>query len=792
MKQVTDAVVELPEPYAATVLHRYLDGLSTEETAKRMGVPPATVRKRLSRAITMLREHLEHDTGVSVENWAGLLLLSGGARPPTFTAIASAGLMKGLLVAHLSKLVFGAAAVALVATLWHIDQSEPVEAEPSLFVDQDDSASLAQPDRPELATLRDEDARSSPLERPRREAAVTASPSEEPDPPPFELRVSVADGEGRPVTNGNLLLRSSPDASPEFSRKSRLRRVDITGEVTRVPFSVAPESVTVRASIPGAEPVPGVTVLSQKHMPRTDGAGTYATAHIVLGTQFEGPSVYGRVFVGGTSRIPRDLRINPSGRGYLASVSENPARYELGPVRSHGEEERLIVTSEETVPLAVSIRVLESHERLELDLHLELSASLEVQVLDALTDAPLEGVELVAEIFFEQERSGRVSSGSNHRVVKTSDIHGLIVYRGLPRVGSVEIQAWQDRYPPLARVKLTADSPDPLRLTVRIESRTTRFLGQLAPSLAMDSARGRVLARSTGGYSIGSDNRRATIDSEGRWSFEVPLGSSWQAWFSVDGERRSRVLALEAHTRGELGPYLLEAANAYEVRLVVEGVEEGRALNVIVKEDGGGPAQQHKLSAGAPSRELVLILDGPATVFVAYDEDHAEKSASVQRHVDPVAESEIHFDLSSFVRHGATVLMDGELPSGESLLVLLNTKTLATGQHLSQWLSDGRSSEEFVVAAGRYVWMLISDERPGIIGGIVEVGDASGELRLIGASVPHDLTELGVGIRLVTIGNFSFGDAPAGLAEFRWPEHWQEQAGGQVRLPADLEFEILR
>ncbi len=63
LETLVHAVRALPEPNRSTVLHRYLDGLSTEEIARKTCVSEVAVRKRLSRGLAELRRVLEHEFG---------------------------------------------------------------------------------------------------------------------------------------------------------------------------------------------------------------------------------------------------------------------------------------------------------------------------------------------------------------------------------------------------------------------------------------------------------------------------------------------------------------------------------------------------------------------------------------------------------------------------------------------------------------------------------------------------------------------------------------------------------
>jgi RNA polymerase sigma-70 factor (ECF subfamily) len=62
-RRVLERVLALEEPYRSTVLLRYFEGLPPREIARRMGVPVATVRTRIGRALERLRERLDREYG---------------------------------------------------------------------------------------------------------------------------------------------------------------------------------------------------------------------------------------------------------------------------------------------------------------------------------------------------------------------------------------------------------------------------------------------------------------------------------------------------------------------------------------------------------------------------------------------------------------------------------------------------------------------------------------------------------------------------------------------------------
>ena len=57
-KRVATLVLALQEPYRTTVVLRYFEGLSYQDVAEVLGVRPGTVKSRLNRAHTILREEL--------------------------------------------------------------------------------------------------------------------------------------------------------------------------------------------------------------------------------------------------------------------------------------------------------------------------------------------------------------------------------------------------------------------------------------------------------------------------------------------------------------------------------------------------------------------------------------------------------------------------------------------------------------------------------------------------------------------------------------------------------------
>ena len=135
-RRVVDAVLELDEPYRTTVLLRHLDELDAAAIAEKMDVSQATVRKRLSRGLAMLRARLgtaRSGDGIG-RVLAALLAAVGLSRRASAAAKgASSASTKGVVMAQSASsaaVVKGSVAaivlVGLVLTGWWVfDDGEP-------------------------------------------------------------------------------------------------------------------------------------------------------------------------------------------------------------------------------------------------------------------------------------------------------------------------------------------------------------------------------------------------------------------------------------------------------------------------------------------------------------------------------------------------------------------------------------------------------------------------------------------------------------------------------------------
>ena len=76
LRNVTDAVLSLPEPYRTTLLLRYYEGLDPSTIAHDTDTPLATVKSRLQRGLGKMRERLDESSDGDRRAWSlGLVTL---------------------------------------------------------------------------------------------------------------------------------------------------------------------------------------------------------------------------------------------------------------------------------------------------------------------------------------------------------------------------------------------------------------------------------------------------------------------------------------------------------------------------------------------------------------------------------------------------------------------------------------------------------------------------------------------------------------------------------------------
>ncbi|HEY3355404.1 MAG TPA: carboxypeptidase regulatory-like domain-containing protein [Polyangia bacterium] len=121
-------VMDLPEPFRATVIACYYEGRSPTDVARAAGVPPGTVRWRLMRALALLRERLDAERGARSWRLALLPLASADG----WSSGASRALLIGGVAVNTTKWVVAALVLLLLlaASLWRWQPWQPHVAPP--------------------------------------------------------------------------------------------------------------------------------------------------------------------------------------------------------------------------------------------------------------------------------------------------------------------------------------------------------------------------------------------------------------------------------------------------------------------------------------------------------------------------------------------------------------------------------------------------------------------------------------------------------------------------------------
>ncbi|MBI1849136.1 MAG: sigma-70 family RNA polymerase sigma factor [Planctomycetes bacterium] len=212
---VAEEVLKLAEPYRSTVLLHFFDGLSSEEIGRRSGVPSATVRGRLMRALDELRRRLDRRHNGDRRAWCvALLPLVVVARPKP-----AAAAFTGVLAMKLASVV--AATIALVVVVifgWRAlgdrtiapssavtalaHESAVEEKPPAQTIAPAIATAAAQSEKPKV-TSEPEAARSEPVERSFNEAFASGETY------PITVTGHASDESGKPIAGATIWLVST-------------------------------------------------------------------------------------------------------------------------------------------------------------------------------------------------------------------------------------------------------------------------------------------------------------------------------------------------------------------------------------------------------------------------------------------------------------------------------------------------------------------------------------------------------------------------------------------------------
>jgi RNA polymerase sigma-70 factor (ECF subfamily) len=175
-RRVLAAIAALDEPFRTAVVERYLEGRTSAELARRLGVPEGTVRWRLSRGVEDLRARLDHDFG-GREAWsvvlAPLALSSPPLAPPAAAGALALPVQTGVItVLTSSKIVLAAALVVAAAGVYWWRHEDGVRGARTAS----EAARVEPPAEPKVEVELASTSPSAPDEPARRAAELAAEP----------------------------------------------------------------------------------------------------------------------------------------------------------------------------------------------------------------------------------------------------------------------------------------------------------------------------------------------------------------------------------------------------------------------------------------------------------------------------------------------------------------------------------------------------------------------------------------------------------------------------------------
>lgn len=213
LRQLSEKILELPEPYGSVLELRYFEGRSRDEIAAQLGRSPEAVKKQLQRGLTRVRADLERSRQRAALDWGFLLLPLETSNPELAGAdLESETLLDSKGGGALSwslpglgglALVVSAMMVWAVMSLWRGDSEGTNElattSPPPVAVDQ---AGGERGTSKELVASQPASGARTSVPVDVSELAVEATV----EPTTFELRVRVRDQEGGPVAEVELFV----------------------------------------------------------------------------------------------------------------------------------------------------------------------------------------------------------------------------------------------------------------------------------------------------------------------------------------------------------------------------------------------------------------------------------------------------------------------------------------------------------------------------------------------------------------------------------------------------------
>lgn len=717
---LAEVVQSLPDPYRATVLHRYFDELSIADVAARTGVDEPTARKRLSRAHALLRERLDRRgegepgawlaslVGVGIDHAVRDGVTSGTAAK---TAVATGVGLMG------TKLVIGAVVcAAVVAVLVLRNDSQVVEPTPVV------AATLEIPvlSRDEfLAPIESVGAGESARKPTNQAAMATATKAVEIASAETKLFVRVVDFDGKSVTDGVLAIWRSrtPSMNPWVQTFDSVR---IAGDVTEVPFPSETQSAMISASGTGQTP-------SAPYFADRIAMNEHREITLTIGGPLTGRSITGRVLVDGLQSVPPGLSVDVrTEHGVLAGARVNFVDATWAADNLPSEWLTFVAKSDTTVPARCTPTAAELANG-RFDLELSRGRTLIVRLLDRLSGTTIPNAPLAIATSVAVDE--RTSEGSM-RPLRT-DANGTVRVSGIPRFGSVAIHPDLDPvvravpfrdgrtmnsiWPTAAwhRQSLRESDPDPLEIELRVDipQPGATVFGVLARA---ERARGedvQVLAVELSTVDAHGDMHQVVqLDTEGRWTLPTYWPSRYRVWLQekVSRAQLTEPIEIAIDTGGEHGPIDLVKRVGTPFELEIVGVPSGGELSIYVMEKGRrGRSENLEARDGFCIHTLELSDAGYVTVSwngpVEGDSEGNQISRNVA--VDPERASRLHVDFEGDSLVEVEFAPNGEPLPSEAMLHFIRMGTAdVPSARVGRMATAGAVLTDVALSPGRWIW----------------------------------------------------------------------------------------
>jgi RNA polymerase sigma factor (sigma-70 family) len=404
-KRLADAILSLDEPYRSAIRLRYIDGRSPREVAREQGITYEAARRRLSRAVAMLRERLDRTYGNRAAWGAACIALL------TRSAPIAGGALVSIKVAMLAATCVG---VVILGGVWCRRTQDASRASPQLA-----NSAAAHADHSRLMTPGE-----APPESAReRVDAVVKPPSVQPHRSVIDrihdLTGRVLDPRGVPV-RGSLVtafqqeladLALSPSDASDVQRVAETR-TDDDGE-----FAI---------TLPQGRPFD--LVVHADRYPIECALSRYAGERVLV-TLSPPAAVFGRVVrkSDGTPVIGADVSARSGSERSKRWLPVTHVRTDAGGAYRLDDltagQVFLDVLTESDPPPPTRMLVLDPGGVVEADVEIDRGAVIRGLVVDAATKNPIQNA-LV--------RRGSDQALTVPRRTVETDVHGAFVYAGFP------------------------------------------------------------------------------------------------------------------------------------------------------------------------------------------------------------------------------------------------------------------------------------------------------------------------------------------------------------------------